>query len=132
MSKLRKKLAIMALIVAVISLLFSFWISFTHVGRATWNLWTGSIQKVDDATNYNTQKDVENTCRAMISSYEADRLMYEQYKRSDNEERQSWSEQAKMRANKTAAVYNNYILENSFVWKGNIPKDIMDKLPYLE
>ena len=37
---------------------------------------------------------------------------YEQYKDSDNEEKQSWGEQAKMRANKTATEYNNYILKN--------------------
>lgn len=89
-------------------------------------------QKIDDVTNYDTIKKVEDTCRAMISSYEADKLTYEQYKSSDNEEKQSWAEQAKMRANKTAATYNNYLLENSFVWKDNIPVDIKDRLDYLQ
>lgn len=89
-------------------------------------------QKVDDATNYETLKKVEDTCRAMISSYESDRMAYEQYKDSDNEEKQSWAEQAKMRANKTASTYNNYILENSFVWSGNVPKDIKTELEYIE
>lgn len=88
-------------------------------------------QKIDDATNYDTIKKVEDTCRAMISSYESDKLTYEQYKDSDNEEKQSWAEQAKMRANKTSSTYNNYILENSFVWAGNIPSDIKDELEYL-
>ena len=89
-------------------------------------------QKIDDATSYETKKKVEDTCRAMISSYESDKLTYEQYKDSDNEEKQSWGEQAKMRANKTASSYNNYILENSFVWSGNVPEDIKDKLEYIE
>ncbi len=89
-------------------------------------------QKIDDATNYETIKKVEDTCRAMIASYESDKLTYEQYKISTNEEKQSWAEQAKMRANKTASSYNNYILKNSFVWNGNIPSDIRMKLPYLE
>lgn len=89
-------------------------------------------RKIDDATNYETKKKVEDSCRAMISSYESDKLTYEQYKDSDNEEKQSWAEQAKMRANKTASSYNNYILENSFVWSGNIPSDIMGKLDYIE
>ena len=89
-------------------------------------------QKIDDATSYETKKKVEDTCRAMISSYESDKLTYEQYKDSENEEKQSWAEQAKMRANKTASSYNNYILENSFVWKGNIPADIMDQLEFVE
>lgn len=89
-------------------------------------------QKIDDATNYDTRKKVEDTCRAMISSYESDRLTYEQYKDSDNEEKQSWAEQAKMRANKTASSYNNYILENSFVWSGNVPDDVAEELDYIE
>ena len=89
-------------------------------------------QKIDDATNYETLKKVEDTCRAMQASYESDRLTYEQYKDSENEEKQGWAEQAKMRANKTAATYNNYVLENSFVWQDNVPSDIAIKLAYLE
>jgi hypothetical protein len=101
------------------------------------NTWFGNRvefidRKIDDATNYETIKKVEDTCRAMISSYESDRLTYEQYRDSDNEEKQSWAEQAKMRANKTAATYNNYILENSFVWSGNVPADIENELDYVE
>ena len=88
-------------------------------------------RKIDDATNYETKKKVEDTCRAMISSYNSDKLTYEQYKDSDNEEKQSWAEQAKMRANKTASTYNNYILENSFVWENNVPDDIQRELAYL-
>ena len=41
-------------------------------------------QKIDDATNYETRKTVEDSCRAMIASYEADKLTYEQYKDSEN------------------------------------------------
>ena len=89
-------------------------------------------QKIHDQTNYETKKKVEDTCRAMISSYNADKLTYEQYKDSDNEEKQSWAEQAKMRANKTASTYNNYILENSFVWENNVPDDIQRELIYLK
>lgn len=88
-------------------------------------------KKIDDATNYETKKKVEDTCRAMISSYNSDKLTYEQYKDSKNEEKQSWAEQAKMRANKTASTYNNYILENSFVWENNVPDDIQRELAYL-
>lgn len=90
------------------------------------------VQKVDDRTNYKTIKKVEDTCRAMISSYEADKLSYEQYKNSTNKEKTEWAEQAKMRANKTAASYNNYILKNNYVWSGNVPKDIYTKLEYIK
>lgn len=90
------------------------------------------VQKIDDATNYNTIKKVEDSCRAMISSYTADKLAWEQYKNSDSEEQVSWANQAKIRANKTAATYNEYILKNSFVWEDNIPKDIRGRLEYIE
>ena len=92
----------------------------TPSGKAMWNNWFHAVQKVDDDTNYKTLKKVEDTCRSMIASYEADKLTYEQYKDSDNEEKQSWAEQAKMRANKTASSYNNYILKNSYVWNSKL------------
>ena len=89
-------------------------------------------QKIDDATNYETRKTVEDSCRAMIASYEADKLTYEQYKDSESDEQRSWADQAKMRANRNAANYNNYILKNSYVWSGNIPEDILAELPVIE
>jgi hypothetical protein len=91
-----------------------------------------AVQKADDQTSYETRKQVENTARAMIASYEADVAVYTQYKSSDNEERQSWAEQAKMRANRTVATYNNYILKNSYIWEGNIPSDIYYELQLVE
>lgn len=88
--------------------------------------------KIDEATSYELKKEVEDTCRAMISSYEADRMTYDQYKDSTDSEQKSWADQAKMRANRTASNYNNYILKNSYVWKGNVPTDIRATLDVLE
>lgn len=85
-------------------------------------------QKIDDRTNYTTMKKIEDSCRSMIASYKTDKATYEMYKDSDNEEKQSWGEQAKMRANKTANTYNEYVLKNSYVWEGNIPEDILMNL----
>ena len=121
-----KSILIIVLIVIIIAL--SIFFNATPAGKAMWNNWFYNVQKVDDVTNYNTIKEVEDTCRAMISSYESDKLTYEQYKDSDSEEKQGWAEQAKMRANKTASTYNNYILKNSFIWKDNVPNDIYMKL----
>jgi hypothetical protein len=104
----------------------------TPAGKTIWNNWFHAVQEADDKTNYKTLKKVEDTCRAMIASYNADKLTYEQYKDSDNEQKQSWAEQAKMRANKTASTYNNYILENEYVWQGNVPSDIKYRLEYIE
>lgn len=85
-------------------------------------------RKIDDRTNYETMKKVEDSCRSMIASYKTDKATYDMYKDSESEEKQSWAEQAKMRANKTANTYNEYILKNSYVWEGNIPIDIDSNL----
>lgn len=104
----------------------------TPTGKSLWNSWFHSVQVADDNTNYETKKKVEDTCRSMISTYNSDKLIYEQYKDSDNAEKASWAEQAKMRANKTASNYNNYVLKNQYVWKNNVPDDIFMTLPYIE
>lgn len=123
-------ICLVVLLILVIALPIFF--NATPTGKAMWNNWFHTVQKVDDDTNYKTLKKVEDTCRSMIASYEADKLAYEQYKNSDNEEKQSWAEQAKMRANKTASSYNNYILKNSYVWKNNVPADIYLELEIIE
>lgn len=117
-------------LIVVFIVVFLLW-AFTPLGRLAVNERMYEIQKVDDATRYKTRKTVEDTCRAMISSYTSDSLIYEQYKDSDNPEKQSWGEQAKIRANKTAASYNEFVLKNSFVWEGNVPKDIKSELEYI-
>ena len=115
------------------SILLIFGIMYiTPAGRGAINTYFFGVQKVDDITNYETIKKVEDTCRSMISSYKSDKLTYEQYKDSDNEEKQNWAEQAKMRANKTAISYNNYIIKNSFIWKNNVPSDIYIELEIIE
>ena len=121
---------IVAIALVVIGLIVFF--ALSPLGRSIWNTNMYAVHKTDDATNYKTLKEVEDSCRAMISSYTGDKLVYDQYKDSDSDEKKSWAEQAKMRANKTAATYNEYMLKNSYVWKDNIPEDIKEKLPYIE
>ena len=127
-----KKFAITSIIVIVVLIIgLSIYFGLTPSGKAIWNNWFHSVQKVDDATNYETLKQVEDTCRAMIASYNSDKLIYEQYKDSDNEEKQEWAEQAKIRANKTASTYNNYVLKNNYVWKNDVPTDIYLELLFI-
>ena len=114
------------IVAGVVALLIAF--AITPSGRYLWNKWFHKVQTVDDATNYETIKHVEDTCRSMIASYKTDKLTYEQYKDSTDSEKVGWAEQAKMRANKTANTYNDYILKNNYVWKGNVPEDIDEKL----
>lgn len=115
-----------------IVLLFTIGYSISPSVRELVNGVKHDVQKADDNTRYETLKKVEDTCRAMISSYEADKLTYEQYKDSTDKEKTEWAEQAKMRANKTASSYNNYILKNSYVWSDNVPKDIYLKLEFIK
>lgn len=129
---MEKVLKIFGVIILIALIGLPIFFGATPAGKAMWNNWFHAVQKVDDATNYETRKKVEDTCRSMIASYNADKLTYEQYKDSSNEEKQSWAEQAKMRANKTASTYNNFILENEYVWKGNVPSDIYHRLEYLQ
>ena len=129
-----RKSVIAALIVLACILIIGLPIYFTATpsGVSAWNNWFGTVQKADDDTNYETLKRVEDTCRSMISSYNSDKLIYEQYKDSDDAEKQNWAEQAKMRANKTASTYNNYILKNDYIWQNNIPADIYRELSYID
>jgi spermidine synthase len=117
------KIAVFVIVSVIVIGLGIFFIG-TPKGRTMWNNYEYSLQKADDATKYDTRKEVEDTCRAMISSYKSDRVVWEQFKDSENDEKLSWAEQAKMRANKTAITYNEYILKNSFVWEDNVPSDI--------
>lgn len=128
MSKTEKVLTAILITLVLMAAFFC----ITPVGVALRNSYGFAVQKVDDATRYETRKKVEDTCRAMIANYEADRISYEQYKQSDDAEKQGWAEQAKMRANRTAVSYNEYYLKNSFVWSGAVPSDIRGSLPYLE
>jgi len=87
-----------------------------------------SYQKAIDNISYDRLKKVEDTARAMIATYKSDKLTYEAYKNTDVE----LATQAKIRANRTAVAYNDYILKNSFQWKGNIPSDIYNQLEIIE
>lgn len=116
-----KMIILVVLILAIV-------LPLSRFNRAYINEYFAELKKVDDATTYKSQKKVEDSCRSMIASYKSDAMTYDIYKDSENEEKQSWAEQARIRANKTAIMYNEYILKNSFVWKGNIPDDICSEL----
>lgn len=117
---------ILIIILSVIGV-FGGWFSTWFVNRVDY-----IDKKIEDKTSYETIKKVEDTCRSMIASYKTDKATYEQYKNNINTEKQSWAEQAKMRANKTANTYNEYILKNSFVFEGNIPTDIETRLMIID
>ena len=123
-----KKVLLALGILGLITLIFA----AGPIVRAVKNRYDYNVQKADDATNYKTLKEVEDSCRAMMASYESDRLIFEQYKDSEKDNELEWAAQAKMRANRTAATYNEFIRKNSFVWKDAVPDDIDEKLEYLD
>jgi hypothetical protein len=124
-------ISILIILIVIVIATFGIFFSCTPVGRGIWNNYQHTLQKVDDSMLYATRKQVEDTCRSMMASYKADALTWKQYKDADGEQR-GWADQAKMRANKTAASYNEYVLKNSYVWEGNIPADIDYQLAYIE
>lgn len=105
-------------------------VSCTPQGRRLWNSWFHDVQMADDSTRYAARRQVEDSCRAMLSSYHADLMTWRQYREADGE-KLGWAEQARMRANRTAATYNEYVIKNRYVWRENVPSDINDRLEYL-
>lgn len=122
-----KKILLALGILGLIALIFA----AGPIVKAVKNRYDYNVQKADDATNYKTLKEVEDSCRSMMASYESDRLIFEQYKDSEKDNELEWAAQAKMRANRTAATYNEFVRKNSFVWKDAVPDDIDEKLEYL-
>ena len=117
--------------VCVLVVVFGCLYAFNPTFRSGVNKELADVQKADDASRYTTTKKVEDTCRAMMASYNTDRLTVEQYDGCGDPEKQGWADQAKMRANRTASTYNEFILKNEYVWAGNVPSDIRRSLEYL-
>lgn len=99
--------------------------------RSALNDYDYELEKADENT-YENRKKVEDTCRAYIASYEADKVTYYTTIDSGNHIDIATANAAKIRANRTAAVYNEYYLKNSFVWEGNVPDDIKTELEYIK
>lgn len=116
-------------VLAVLLLLAILFFAVTPTGRTAWNNWWHDVGKADANSSYENRKQVEDTCRAMMASYKTDIDTYNMYKDSDNPEKQSWAEQARMRANKTANTYNEYVTKNTYIWQGNVPSDLVQWLP---
>lgn len=129
---MRKILTICVAILLLVVIGAAIFFGCTSRGRKIINQYEESLQKADDDTDYATRKQVEDTCRASIANYDYYVLTYNQYKDSEDPEQKGWAQEAKMSANRTASTYNNYYLQNSYVWANNVPADIRSSLPYIE
>jgi len=127
MSKKTKILIAILSIVAVVALI----VAAPSITRAV-NTWRFGIQVAHDETDYATLRTVEDTARAMIASFNSDSLTWEQFRDSEVQEERNWANAARMRANRTAMTYNEFILRNSFVWRFGVPNDIFMELPTIQ
>lgn len=124
------KLKVCYVIASLVVVVLGFFV-VTPTGKSIVQDWSNSMKEVSE-TSYENQKKVEDTARAMISSYKSDKVTYETYINSEDKEEQSWAKQAKIRANNTAISYNEYILKNSHIWEDNLPDDIDSELSVIE
>ena len=118
--------------ITALCLFLAFWGLFTVSGRSCFNKYDAELMDTDYNTNYKSTREIEETLRSYVASYEADKVIYETNKDSENKENIALANAAKNRANRTAATYNQFYLKNSYIWEDNIPKDIRSELEYLE
>lgn len=116
-----------AVILAAMVVGYSFIPSF----RTSVNNYVFKIEKIDQETDFGNRKMVEDTARALLTNYDAARTEYETYKSfigTGESKKEQRALDAKTSANMTVAKYNNYLTENNFIFKGNLPHDIPLKL----
>ena len=90
------------------------------------NSWNERNIEADYDTNWEKQKEIEDTLRSYMASYNADKITF------DTASNPETREAAMIRANRTAAVYNEYYLKNSHIWKDRVPSDIKSERPMLK
>lgn len=122
----------LAFVILGVLLFGTVFFTMTQTGRTIINEWQSGLKKTDLNTRYEGRKQVEDTARAMISSYNADKQTFEMFKDSNVEQEISLANSAMIKANTTVATYNNFILKNSYMWENNIPSDIYYELQYLK
>ena len=136
MSKTVKIFIVIGIILVTLLIAEVIFFKATPTGRAIINNWEHDLQRVDDATKYNTRKQVEDTCRSMIATYVKDKAEYEAnmelYKTTDDKYYLEIATGYRQQANSTASTYNNYILKNNYVFEGNVPADIYMTLEMLK
>ena len=115
----------------VIAAVFMFlvYIIFTPAGIRQINSYARNMQMAHDESSYSSLRNVEDQCRMMIASYTSDKMTYEMYCKDGRVE---WANMAKIRANKTVAEYNEFILKNRHYWSKNVPDDIVEQLEYIK
>jgi len=108
------------------------WLVHTKSGVKANNEYEAGLKDTDYNTDYDSMRQIEETLRSYIASYEADKVIYETNCDLNTKESIALANAARSRANRTAATYNQFYLKNSYIWKDNIPADICAELEYLQ
>lgn len=122
-------------VLLTILIVFVLWITFIPSGRQVFNEYVFGMERIDEETDYQNRKMVEDTARSMIANYEFAKSEYESYAQycdTDDKDRCQRALDSKTSANKTASNYNNYILKNRYLWQNNLPSDIYLELQIIE
>ena len=119
------------IVFGVIFVILTLFFTVTPPGVRMRNTWFFNVQEAHDQTDYAILRRVEDTARSMIASYHSDKQIWLDYRDSENQEQQNWASGARMRANRTANTYNEFIRQNRFVWSYALPADIDEDLPIL-
>lgn len=128
---MNKKQSTFITIVITALVLFVGLYSFNFGFRRTVNNWFSDRELVDQDTTYENRKKVEDTARSLITNYSASKSEYETYKQyigTDDKAKEQRALDARTSANMSVSKYNNYLTENKYLFKNNLPNDIPLKL----
>ena len=107
-------------VVLGLTIIFGMVYLLTHDNCSRFNdVWEANID-----TRYEVRIQVEDTAYALIDAYNVNMSLYEQYRDLDNVK----ANEAKLRANAIATIYNDFMSINTIVWGGSIPTDIEAEL----
>lgn len=128
-------LATFVIIIAIAGIGFTIYINYVPAGIEWWTEYQATREKAGEDT-YENKKKVEDAARALIVSYESNLQDYEDAVElcAANSESAYCSLKVtyKSRVNDAAIRFNEYMLENSFIWEDNIPEDIDRELPLID
>lgn len=129
---MKKTLSIILSTLLVVAVLF---FSLNLGFRAWVNEYVFRREVVDQETNYTNRKGVEDAARSLLTQYDFAKREYETYKvfiGSDDKAKEQRALDAKTSTNMVVSKYNNYLTENRFIFKGNLPNDVPYELEPIE
>ena len=113
---------------AIIIIAIALFLGCTEKGRDIWRRYHCTMDNNCDNITNKERVEAEEACRAMIAAWETDALTYKQNKDTNPAE----AEQARERANITAASYNDFMMVNGYLWDETLPDGIYGMIEPIE